>query len=268
MMALIMVLTMSGTVLSCLDGFSYATGENTVQEQDPDNGADGDADADTDTDIDADTDAETGSGRDDNSGADDASAEEEKNNGPEATRGGKMTAKGGAVLVSGTWPKNDSTDDPANTWTIDEEGVMTLSGSGAMPDYDDVKNTPWAAYRRDETPYIKKLVVEPGITKLAKNMLARPNHLEEVDASGCGTLSGAQGDSLFKASAAPKGESAITSKLTKVDFSGNPDLTYLGDQTFRECYYIEYLNVSDTIVNSSMFKDNGTKLFFLHARIR
>ncbi len=247
MMALIMVLTMSGTVLSCIDGFSYATGENTVQEQDPDAGAGDDADADTDTDT------ETGSGLNDNSGADDASAEEEKNKVPESKTGGKMTAKGGAVLVSGTWPKNDSTDTQTNTWTIDEEGVMTLSGSGRMTDYSSgVTTTPWSAYRRTSTPYIRKLVVEPGITYLAQNLLTRTMYLDEIDASGCGTLSGTQGADMFKATGTT-GEPAVNSILKRVDFSGNAGLEGFGQNAFANCNKIEYIDISDTKINSANF---------------
>ena len=260
-MALIMVLTMSGTVLSCLDSFSYATGESAAQIQDSDNDTDIPSDKGSGKTDEGDTDPVDDSGQNDDA-SDVVSPEEETDNDQEPQRGIEMSLRGGSVLVSGTWPKNDSTDTPTNTWTIDEEGVMTLSGSGEMPGYGDVRNTPWAQYRKNEEPHIKKLVVEPGITKLATNLLTRPAYLEEVDASGCGTLSGQQGESLFKASKYDP-EPAITSQLKRVDFSGNTELTNLGTQTFRECYYIEYLNVSDTKVNSSMFKDNNTGTYFL-----
>ncbi len=45
-------------------------------------------------------------------------------------------------------------------WTLDEEYTLTISGTGAMPDYDHSSKTPWADFRVD----IKKIVIGEGIT--------------------------------------------------------------------------------------------------------
>lgn len=52
-------------------------------------------------------------------------------------------------------------------WVLDNEGVMTISGSGAMYDYDNESNThgthaPWLGFRSD----ITELVIGPGVTNV------------------------------------------------------------------------------------------------------
>ncbi|MBQ1507488.1 MAG: leucine-rich repeat protein, partial [Ruminococcus sp.] len=48
-------------------------------------------------------------------------------------------------------------------WSFDEStGTMTISGSGAMEDYDEDTDVPWYSYRSD----IKSLVIEDGVTAI------------------------------------------------------------------------------------------------------
>jgi len=50
------------------------------------------------------------------------------------------------------------------TWALDSNGTLTVSGNGAMPDYDSTNdiNLPWAPY----IAQTKKLVIEDGITAI------------------------------------------------------------------------------------------------------
>lgn len=57
----------------------------------------------------------------------------------------------GSYARQGTWGNF--------TWTLSDQGVLTLSGSGAMPD----EQGPWTAAA------VKKLVVQPGATAIGKN---------------------------------------------------------------------------------------------------
>ena len=45
-------------------------------------------------------------------------------------------------------------------WELDENYTLTISGTGAMPDYEHSSKTPWGLYRAD----IKKIVIGEGIT--------------------------------------------------------------------------------------------------------
>lgn len=47
-----------------------------------------------------------------------------------------------------------------STWELDENYTLTISGTGAMPDYEHSNDTPWAGYRFD----VKKIVIGEGIT--------------------------------------------------------------------------------------------------------
>ncbi len=48
------------------------------------------------------------------------------------------------------------------SWTLDKNGVLTISGTGAIPDQD---GSPWYSYRNS----IKHIVIEEGITYIGKN---------------------------------------------------------------------------------------------------
>lgn len=65
------------------------------------------------------------------------------------------------------------------TWNLDENGVMTISGTGAMADFDQQKNcasTPWVRY----TSYIKEVVVEDGVTSVSNDAFAWCDRLKKV----------------------------------------------------------------------------------------
>ncbi|WP_177219519.1 leucine-rich repeat domain-containing protein [Ruminococcus albus] len=77
------------------------------------------------------------------------------------------------------------------TWTLDSDGVLTISGTGPMASYSQ-KNMPWENYRKDKTPKITKIVVEPGITKIGDyafynctslNKVTIPNTVTSIGAS-------------------------------------------------------------------------------------
>ena len=60
-----------------------------------------------------------------------------------------------ATVVSGTCGEN-------LTWTLTDDGVLTISGTGAMTDYTSTSNAPWYSKRTD----IKSAVIESGVTSI------------------------------------------------------------------------------------------------------
>ena len=66
-----------------------------------------------------------------------------------------------AVVASGTCGEN-------LTWTLDENGVLTVSGTGAMTDYATPEETPWFSRRKS----ITNIVVNEGITSIGFNGFA------------------------------------------------------------------------------------------------
>ena len=68
--------------------------------------------------------------------------------------------------------------------TLDDQGVLTLSGNGAMVDYDYTYNVPWQNIKSQ----IKKLIVGSGVTKIGKYAFAECTNLESIDFSGAASL--------------------------------------------------------------------------------
>ena len=52
------------------------------------------------------------------------------------------------------------------TWTLDEEGTLVISGSGAMQDYDETEEPPWNNIT-DQQP-IYNIIIEEGVTSIGK----------------------------------------------------------------------------------------------------
>ena len=52
------------------------------------------------------------------------------------------------------------------TWTLDEEGTLVISGSGAMKDYDETEEPPWNNIT-DQQP-IYNIIIEEGVTSIGK----------------------------------------------------------------------------------------------------
>ena len=49
-------------------------------------------------------------------------------------------------------------------WTLDSDGVLTISGEGEMATYATLSKTPWYKYKLD----IKKIIIEDGVTSIAE----------------------------------------------------------------------------------------------------
>ncbi len=63
------------------------------------------------------------------------------------------------------------------SWHFEEEtGTLTVSGSGAMPEYDEIHSAPWSTWR-DE---IREVLIGDGITELAEYGFFRCSALENV----------------------------------------------------------------------------------------
>ena len=62
---------------------------------------------------------------------------------------------GGSIVDSGTCGAN-------LTWTYDDKGILTISGTGAMTDWTTPDNLPWKPYRYD----ITEIVISDGVTTI------------------------------------------------------------------------------------------------------
>ena len=62
------------------------------------------------------------------------------------------------------------------TWTLDENGLLTISGTGEMADYTWTERAPWDANRE----LINKIAVEDGVTVIGAYAFCESVNLTEV----------------------------------------------------------------------------------------
>lgn len=62
------------------------------------------------------------------------------------------------------------------TWTLDDEGTLTISGTGAMEDYDYYYDTPWASCRFS----VNNVVIDSGVTSVGNHAFSDFDKLTSV----------------------------------------------------------------------------------------
>ena len=83
-----------------------------------------------------------------------------------------------SALFVGAMAETSGTCGDNLTWTLDDEGTLTISGTGDMNDYyvnsyNDLPNTTWSFS-------VKRLVIEEGVTGIGKNAFYQCKYLESV----------------------------------------------------------------------------------------
>ncbi len=75
--------------------------------------------------------------------------------------------------VPGTWPESGTCGEQL-TWTLDEQGVLTVQGTGNMTDYSNEKLSPWKAQD------VRKVVLGEGITGIGANAFCYCTNMTEA----------------------------------------------------------------------------------------
>ena len=155
-----------------------------------------------------------------------------------ADLGGYFTPKGTSIPVD----KGKCGDHI--TWTLDEEGTLTLSGSGPMYDYD--VETPWYDYNH----LLKKIIINKGITSIGKRAFTASNAIT-VDLA----------DSVTSI-----GENAFAStELENVWIPEN--VKTIGDHAFYSCNKLKFVTFGKNVqlIDSKSFGACGNlaAVFFL-----
>ena len=130
-------------------------------------------------------------------------------------------------------------------------GTLTISGTGAMKDYDIINpDQPWLSQRDS----IKHLVVENGVTSIGKNAFANCRSLETVELPQNGVLETIKFNAFGWLYSSPEVGASITeitipksvktieryafdgcTKLATVIFAKGSQLNVVGDYAFRNC---------------------------------
>ena len=128
-----------------------------------------------------------------------------------------------AVVDSGTCGENVN-------WVLTEDGVMTISGTGAMDDYSTVTDRPWHKLRAS----ITSVVVEEGVTYIGKNAFQTCTKLESLTtASSVKTI----GDYAFSG----------CSKLESLELAVG--LRYLNSYAFQSCTALKEVSLPEGVTD-------------------
>lgn len=131
------------------------------------------------------------------------------------------------------------------TWSFDEEnGELTITGSGAMTNYSAASSAPWDTIRDD----IKKIMVDEGVTSIGNDTFTGCKNVAEV------TLP----DSLAKI-----GDSAFRDCTSLTDIAIPDDVMSLGHYAFYGCKDLTELKLGDnvkTMGNYAFAKCTGIRI--------
>lgn len=145
------------------------------------------------------------------------------------------------IVKSGTWDDDNGT----GTWTIDEDGVLTVSGNGPMK----TSNMPWKGEAS-----VNKVVIKDGVTSIYEAAFENMSGLKTVDLSDCKSLTGIGKHAFYK--------TGLTGPL---DLSGLENLATIGEEAFKETN-ITSLDLTDcgkeaedglTLVNNVFYDCNA-----------
>ena len=147
------------------------------------------------------------------------------------------------------------------TWTLDDNGVLTISGNGKMGDYDYtdkngsyVTTAPWGGYS------FNTVVIESGVTSIGTYAFYGCTGLtsvtigNSVTSIGWGAFSGCTGLTSvdIPGSVTSIGEYAFSgcTGLTSVDI---PDsVTSIGDSAFSGCWSLTSVTIPDSVTSISV----------------
>lgn len=158
------------------------------------------------------------------------------------------------------------------TWTFDDNGTLTISGTGAMEDYgfttsydpySQTTNRPW----RDNVDNIKNIIVEDGVTSIGSLSFASCKNLTSVELPDTVTVLGygafAQCSALSDITL-PDGITEIKQylfddchNLTSVNI---PDgVTIIGTEAFSNCWNLTSLTIPDSVteIGTAAFNSCG-----------
>ncbi len=185
---------------------------------------------------------------------------------PAATNANAHTLQGAVALTktqSGTCGENLK-------WKLDRKGLLTVTGSGDMYDYDS-EYTPWGVFNEE----ILKVVISDGVKSIGNSAFFDCPSLAEVSISDSVT---SIGDSAFSACGALSslvignsvnaiGDSAFKHCSALTEISIPASVEEIGDSAFLGCKALSNLTVSEDNKNYScadgiLFDKSHTELIY------
>ena len=140
------------------------------------------------------------------------------------------------------------------TWTLDADGTLTISGTGAMKDYDYYNNPSPASQKKDS---VKKVVIEDGVTSIRNSAFYDCNSLTSITIPNSVTSIGAYAFSncyYLTNITIPNSVTSIEnyafrscSSLTSITI---PDsVTSIGEAAFAGCSSLTSITIPDSVTS-------------------
>ena len=125
-------------------------------------------------------------------------------------------------------------------WSLSEEGVLTISGTGAMDDFAFERDVPWYRFKDK----VKSIVIEDGVTSVGNN--AFPYCINAT--------------AVMMANSVEKiGDYAFKNGYNIVDLTLSNKLTSVGKEAFSSCSKITSLDLPETLTTTGHYAFSGCK---------
>lgn len=152
---------------------------------------------------------------------------------------GMAQAEEVTIVASGICGAGETSAYPATdavTWELDSNGTLTLSGEGAVHEYQLVNYVPWNKYRAD----IKQVVIEEGVTEIPGYSFDNCTNLTSAVIADSVTSFSFPGCSSLQSARIPAGMTTISlkafngcSSLTSMEIPQG--VTAIGNNAFSGC---------------------------------
>ncbi|MCI6957231.1 MAG: leucine-rich repeat protein [Clostridiales bacterium] len=156
-----------------------------------------------------------------------------------------LTAPTSDVLASGTCGD-------ALTWELTDDGVLTISGTGAMYDYGS-SNAPWVDYRDS----IQSVVLESGVTQIGKYAFSDcsnltdvtiPEGVTDIAAYAFNRCTGLKSISIPD-TVTSIGDSAFYKCSSLTGLTIPEGVTHIGASAFRSCTSLADVTIADSVIS-------------------
>ena len=149
-----------------------------------------------------------------------------------------------------TWTKTES---DGLTWTLDAKGTLTISGTGAMKDYNAAENLSPAYMNSD----VKKVVIEDGVTSIGELAFFKCSSLTNItipDSVTCIEYAAFHGCSSLSSITIPDsvtsiGESAFRNCTSLTSITIPDSVTSIGKSAFSNCSSLTSITIPNGVTS-------------------
>ena len=147
------------------------------------------------------------------------------------------------------------------SWSLDDNGTLTISGTGNMPDYDNFTDWPWYTQRGN----IREVIIEDEVTSIGNYAFYYCSSLAAVSFNGQDTLK-TIGNNAFSlceslssikipASVSSIGDSAFQNctNLKEVTFAEGSQLKTIGDWAFAWCENLSSIEIPASVTSIKQY---------------